>query len=114
MVKPTGPRVAFLLVAVALVSYTFVLAPKLVLSGHAGIAAAGPVTGPDGAASASVAPGLFPADGKTFIGVTTTEGTFHLRPVDTVGSAPKRQPARPMFSQGWARNRFDRTQFATA
>jgi hypothetical protein len=100
------------LVALALVGYTFVLAPKLVLSGQSG-AAGPPIPEPEGGSSAPGAPTYFPADGKAFIGVTTTEGTFNLRPVDEFGAAAKRRPAVMMFSQGWAASGFDRAQFDT-
>ena len=112
--RPTGPRVAFVLVALALVGYTFVLAPRLVLSRGSGVTAGPPIPGPDEATSGAGGPVYFPADGKTFIGVTTTEGTFNLKPVDAFAAAGKRRPSVFMFSQGWGTaGGFDRTQFDT-
>jgi mannan endo-1,4-beta-mannosidase len=113
MMRPTGPRVFGVLVALALVGYTFVLAPRLVLSSGTGTAAGPLFPTPDGGTSASDAPTYFPADDKTFIGVTTTEGAFNLKPVDAFAAAGKRRPAVLEFSQGWAAGGFDRAQFDT-
>jgi mannan endo-1,4-beta-mannosidase len=98
------------LVAVALVSYTFVIAPKLVSSSHSGAPAA--AASVPAAKSASQKPrGVFPPEGRDFIGVTTTEGTFDFGPVDTFIKAASHQPAVMMFSQGWAVHTFDRNAF---
>ena len=114
MLRPTGPRVVLLLVILALVGYTFVLAPRLVLSNNAGGVAGPPIPGPDDDPSVAAGPTYFPADGKAFIGVTTSEGTADLRPVDAFGKAAKHRPEVMMFSQGWAvDSAFDRAKFDT-
>src|SRR5205814_6929862 len=61
MIRPTGPRVFGVLVALALVGYTFVLAPRLALSSGTGTAAGPLFPTPDGGTSANDAPTYFPA-----------------------------------------------------
>ncbi|HEV7897607.1 MAG TPA: glycosyl hydrolase [Planosporangium sp.] len=109
MVKPTGPRLTLALVAIALVSYTFVLAPRLGLASRADPAEAGAL--PTAGASTPGVPAVFPPHNKSFIGVTTTEGTFNFAPVDAFTRATRHQSAVMMFSQGWAVHDFDRTAF---
>jgi hypothetical protein len=108
--RPTGPRVISALVVAALVSYTFVIAPRMGLSSHSDeAAAAAPV--PKTNAVSHGPRGVFPAEAKDFIGVSTAEGTFDFGPVDTFAKAANHQPAVMMFSQGWAVQTFDRKAF---
>ncbi|GII23619.1 glycoside hydrolase family 26 protein [Planosporangium mesophilum] len=117
--KPTGPGLTFALVAAALVSYTFVLAPKLGLASQATSTTASPV--PSARASTSGAPTVFPPRDKSFIGVTTADGTVDLASVDAFKTATRHRPAVMMFSQGWSgtdsdgatsdKTAFDKTAF---
>ncbi|MEV0808367.1 glycosyl hydrolase [Micromonospora sp. NPDC050200] len=118
MARLTLPRGAMALIAALLLTYAFVIAPRTTSGGPRDAAATRAATAePSVTATAGPTPSprpdpvLFPPSGKTFIGVTTNEGPYDFRTVDTFTAAAKRQPQVMLFSSGWASATFDRTLF---
>jgi hypothetical protein len=119
------PRIVALTVTGSLAAYVFVVAPQLVRVP----ATAGPVdpalaAGPDWVDSGPAPeerrrvppwkptpPPEFPAKGKVFVGITTREGPYDLEALDRFSAAVGHRPQVLLFSQGWARDRFDRAVF---
>jgi beta-mannanase len=108
--RPTGPRLVAALITAALVTYTFALAHKFARPNRTAAVLVTPGSGV--AKTAPESPrGVFPQEGKDFVGVMTTEGTFDFAPVDRFTEAVKHQPTVMMFSEGWAVHTFDRAAF---
>lgn len=110
MIRLSGPRVVALLVTLALVGYTFLLAPRLAAPVPSEAADTG-VSAERRESETAAEPELFPPVGKAFIGVTTKEGTYDFGPVDRFQEAVKHRPAVMMFNHGWAVHDFDRAEF---
>lgn len=110
--KPTGPQLTLALFLVSLVGYVFVVAPALPRRlDVAGVTSPSVPMTSKGADGEAAAPQVFPPDGKAFIGVTTREGAFDLRPVDAFSKATAHKPAVMMFTEGWAVHHFNRSRF---
>ncbi|HSA50378.1 MAG TPA: glycosyl hydrolase [Yinghuangia sp.] len=114
----TVPRILGVLVTALIVTYAFVLAPKLV---HENIASEAPGVGPIPEEQPpptwleqriQVEPTqVFPEAGKTFLGIMTSRGSYDLGPVDEFSEAVEREPQVLQFSVGWADSPFDRRLF---
>ncbi|GAA2486053.1 glycoside hydrolase family 26 protein [Winogradskya humida] len=113
--KPTGPQLTVFLSVVALISYVFVIAPKVAERQNADAVAEalGLGSGDDSqhGGGQSQEPQLFPAAGKRFIGVTTKEGAFDFKPVDAFEDTTGTKPSVMMFNEGWVNAKFDRSPF---
>ncbi|ASW52942.1 glycoside hydrolase family 26 protein [Plantactinospora sp. KBS50] len=113
MLRLTVPRIAAVLIAAALLTYAFVVAPR---TGAQPRTAAG-LPGPTGTVamgarpSPSAEPELFPPAGKAFIGLTTDAGPYDFAATEEFTKAAGRAPQVMLFSVGWATTRFDRTLF---
>jgi len=76
-----------------------------------------PVTPGPAAPSASVAPHRtgapvqFPPDGKVFLGVNTSQGSYDFSAVNAFSAATHYHPSVLEFAQGWAVHQFDRGVF---
>ena len=111
MVRLSGPRILSVFIPLALVAYTFVLAPMLAErrsgeSAHAG-------TGDNGRepTTNNPTPKLFPPPGKAFIGVATKEGIYDFGPVDKFQAAIQHNPSVMMVYRGWADRAFNADEF---
>jgi hypothetical protein len=109
MARLTLPRVMIAVIAVLLLTYAFVIAPRTTSVRRVG--STGAATAKPSASPSPWNPEHFPPDGKTFIGVTTDKGAYDFTPVDAFTKAAKRPPQVMLFSVGWASSTFDRTLF---
>ena len=118
-------RLATSAALLGLAAYVFMLAPSIAT--RPGRASAGPAE-PSATASrppepapavavpapAGPSPGrdrprqLFPARGRVLFGVTTRSGPHDFAELEAFQTAAGRRPDVMLFSQGWARDRFDR------
>jgi hypothetical protein len=111
MLRLTFPRITSLLIALALVGYTFVLAPRLES------AAGGDVPSADGGLALDVDRNartprmLFPPADKVFLGVSTAEGWHDFGSLDAFAAATRHRPSAMMFTAGWAVDKFNRAGF---
>ena len=105
----TIPRTGFLLLAIILIGYTFVGAPKFE---HIEAARQATTLQQKIAHEAVPTPVQFPAAGHDFIGVTTSAVPSDFTEVNKFTQAAGRPPTVRMFTQGWAVNsNFNRSDF---
>jgi len=102
-----------------LVTYVFVLAPSIPPPGPAAAGPAKPAAAPPGPLATVPAPvpapagparprPLFPVPGRVLFGVTTRAGPHDFAGLEAFQAAAGKQPNVMLFSQGWARDGFDR------
>ncbi|MFD9794311.1 glycoside hydrolase family 26 protein [Streptomyces sp. NPDC059070] len=113
----TTPRVLTLLCAVVLCWYTFQVAPDLADRPRRAAAARAdavlpPTTRLPGAEGVSARPGTaFPAPGKAFLGVFTSQGTHDFTEAADFTRQTGHRPQVFEFSADWAHDRFDAAAF---
>ena len=103
----TFPKLLGVGFAVALISYTFVYAPRF--PGRAVDHSASGIGSQIRSVHPSPAPPqVFPPAGKKFVGIMTSTGPYDFTAVDKFSMAVHQHPSVYEFAQGWALNQFNR------